>query len=153
MISSKASSNVVVTKSLKENDSLVKSTPEVFKLNSLIENETVLSGEFYVDVPKAVNSAVNGFINLSGEFFIPGDYAFSRSERLTEIIQRAGGITGTAYPLGAVLERISIKAQEKSSNNILAGQLEASVLTLAQSDIVHLFLHWHNPILRGLVTK
>ena len=29
----------------------------------------------------------------------------------------------------------SIKAQEKASNNILAGQLEASVLTLAQSDI------------------
>ena len=135
LISSKASSNVIVTKSLKENDSLVKSTPEVFKLNSLIENETVLSGEFYVDVPKAVNSAVNGFINLSGEFFIPGDYAFSSSESLTEIIQRAGGITDTAYPLGAVLERISIKAQEKSSNNILAGQLEASVLTLAQSDI------------------
>ncbi|MDB0015508.1 capsule biosynthesis GfcC family protein, partial [Amylibacter sp.] len=135
LISSKASSNVIVTKSLKKNDSLVKSTPEVFKLNSLIENETVLSGEFYVDVPKAVNSAVNGFINLSGEFFIPGDYAFSRSESLTEIIQRAGGITDTAYPLGAVLERVSIKAQEKSSNDILASQLEASVLTLAQSDI------------------
>ncbi|MDB2537318.1 SLBB domain-containing protein [Amylibacter sp.] len=135
LISSKASSNVVVTKSLKENDILVKLTPEVFKLNSLIENETALSGEFYVDVPKAVNSAVSGFINLSGEFFIPGDYAFARSENLSEIIQRAGGITDTAYPLGAVLERISIKAQEKSSNDILAGQLEASVLTLAQSDI------------------
>ena len=135
LISSKASSNVVVTRSLKENDSLVKSTPEVFKLNSLIGNETVLSGEYYVDIPKAINSAVTGFINLSGEFFIPGDYAFSRLESLKEIIQRAGGFTDTAYPLGAVLERVSIKAQEKSSNNILAGQLEASVLTLAQSDI------------------
>ncbi|MDA9242740.1 capsule biosynthesis GfcC family protein [Amylibacter sp.] len=135
LISSKASSNVIVTRSLKENDSLVKLTPEAFKLNSLIENETVLSGEFYVDVPKAVNSAVNGFINLSGEFVIPGDYAFSRSESLREIMQRAGGLTDSAYPLGAVLERLSIKAQEKSSNDILAGQLEASVLTLAQSDI------------------
>jgi hypothetical protein len=37
--------------------------------------------------------------------------------------------------LGAVLERKSIKAQEKASNDILAAQLEASVLTLAQSDI------------------
>ena len=135
LISSKASSNIVVTRSLKENDSLVKSTPEVFKLNSLIENETVLSGEFYVDVPKAINEAVNGFVNLSGEFMKPGDYAFARTENLSEIIQRAGGFTDSAYPLGAVLERISIKAQEKSSNDILAGQLEASVLTLAQSDI------------------
>ncbi|MDC1283333.1 SLBB domain-containing protein [Amylibacter sp.] len=135
LINSKASSNIVVTRALKENDILVKSTPEVVKLNSLVANEIILSGEFYVDVPKALNEAVNGFINLSGEFMKPGDYAFARTETLSEIIQRAGGLAETAYPLGAVLERISIKDQEKLSNNILAGQLEASVLTLAQSDI------------------
>ena len=135
VINSKSSSNIIVTRAIKENDILVKSAPNVIKLNSLIANETVLSGEFYVDIPKAINTALNGFVSLSGEFFMPGDYAFSRSESLAEIIQRAGGLTDTAYPLGAVLERISIKAQEKSSNDILAGQLEASVLTLAQSNI------------------
>ena len=135
LISSKASSNVIVSKSLNENDILIKSTPNIYKLNSLMENETILSGEYYVNVPKAINTAVNGFINLSGEFLIPGDYAFSKSETLSEIIAQAGGLSDTAYPLGAVLERESIKAQEKESNNILAGQLEASVLTLAQSDI------------------
>ena len=135
LISSKASSSVIVSKSLNENDILTKSTPNIYKLNSLMENETILSGEYYVNVPKAINTAVSGFINLSGEFLIPGDYAFSKSETLSEIIAQAGGFSDTAYPLGAVLERESIKAQEKESNNILAGQLEASVLTLAQSDI------------------
>ncbi|MDA9927165.1 SLBB domain-containing protein [Amylibacter sp.] len=135
LISSKASSSVIVSKSLNENDILIKSTPNIYKLNSLMENETILSGEYYVSVPKAINIAVSGFINLSGEFLIPGDYAFSKSETLSEIIAQAGGLSDTAYPLGAVLERESIKAQEKESNNILAGQLEASVLTLAQSDI------------------
>ena len=135
LISSKASSSVIVSKSLNENDILIKSTPNIYKLNSLMENETILSGEYYVNVPKAINTAVSGFINLSGEFLIPGDYAFSKSETLSEIIAQAGGFSDTAYPLGAVLERESIKAQEKESNNILAGQLEASVLTLAQSDI------------------
>ena len=135
LISSKASSSVVVSKSLNENDILTKSTPNIYKLNSLMENETILSGEYYVSVPKAINTAVSGFINLSGEFLIPGDYAFSNSETLSEIMAQAGGLSDTAYPLGAVLERESIKAQEKESNNILAGQLEASVLTLAQSDI------------------
>ncbi|MDC0121911.1 SLBB domain-containing protein, partial [Amylibacter sp.] len=135
LMSSKASSDVVVTRSLNENDILIKSTPEAFKLDSLAENETVLTGEFYVEVVKAINVAVNGFVNLSGEFMVPGDYPFSRSESLQEIIERAGGLTDTAYPLGAVLERVSIKDQEKSSNNILAAQLEASVLSLAQSDI------------------
>ena len=66
---------------------------------------------------------------------VPGDYPFSREDSLQDVIQQAGGLSDTAYPLGAVLERESIKAQEKESNNILAGQLEASVLTLAQSDI------------------
>ena len=135
LISSRASSNGTITRSVNKNDVLVKLTPEVFDLNNLIENETVLSGEYLVDIPTAINSAVNGFINLSGEFMIPGDYAFSRSETLTEIIDRAGGLSSAAYPLGAVLIRESIKTQEKVSNNILAGQLEASVLTLAQSDI------------------
>jgi len=135
LISSKASSSVIVSKSLNENDILIKPIPIIHKLNSLMENETVLSGEYYVNVPKAINTAVNGFINLSGEFLKPGDYAFSNSESLADIIQQAGGLSNTAYPLGAVLERETIKAQEKVSNNILAAQLEASVLTLAQSDI------------------
>ena len=98
-------------------------------------NETILSGEYYVTVPRAINQSINGFIELSGEFMVPGSYPFSRDEALQKIIQRAGGLADTAYPLGAVLERKSIRAQEKESNNILAGQLEASVLSLAQSDL------------------
>jgi len=135
VLNSKASSRIVVTKSIKENDILVISEPEIFKLDSLTTNEAILSGEFYVTVPRAINEAINGFINLSGEFMVPGNYPFSRKESLQEVIERAGGLASTAYPLGAVLERKSIQAQEKESNNILAGQLEASVLTLAQSDI------------------
>jgi len=135
VIETKAASNVVVTKALKEVNQLIKADPEIFELNSLMTDEIILSGEFYVDVPKAINEAINGFVKLEGEFKVPGDYAFSRTEPLSEIILRAGGLTTTAYPLGAVLERKSIKAQEKESNEILAAQLEASVLTLAQSDI------------------
>ena len=135
VLNSKASGNIIVTKSIKENNTLVVSEPTTYKIDNLATNETILSGEFYVTIPRAINQAINGFINLSGEFMLPGDYPFSREEALHEVIQRAGGISDTAYPLGAVLERKSIRAQEKASNNILAGQLEASVLTLAQSDI------------------
>ena len=28
------------------------------------------------------NEAINGFVNLSGEFKVPGDYSFSSSETL-----------------------------------------------------------------------
>ena len=135
VINTKASSNIFITKSVKENNVLVLSEPTMVKLDSLATNETILSGEFYVTVPRATNQAINGFITLSGEFMVPGNYPFYRKESLQGVIQRAGGLADTAYPLGAVLERKSIRAQEKESNNILAAQLEASVLTLAQSDL------------------
>ncbi|MDA9269688.1 SLBB domain-containing protein [Amylibacter sp.] len=135
VLNSKVSSDILLIKSIKENDALVLSEPTIFKIDSLATNETILSGEFYVTVPRAANQAISGFITLSGELMVPGDYPFSRKETLHEVIQRAGGLTETAYPLGAVLERKSIQAQEKESNNILAAQLEASVLTLAQSDL------------------
>ncbi|EAU52246.1 polysaccharide biosynthesis/export protein [alpha proteobacterium HTCC2255] len=135
VVKSKAASNILLTKSIKENDTLVLLEPKIFKLDSLATNETILSGEFYVTVPRAINQSINGFIELTGEFMVPGNYPFSRKEALQEVIQRAGGLADTAYPLGAVLERESIRSQERESNNILAAQLEASVLTLAQSDL------------------
>ena len=76
VLNSKASSDIIVTKSIKENGSLVMSEPTIFKLDSLMMNETILSGEFYVTVPKVVNEAINGFINLSGEFMVPGNFLF-----------------------------------------------------------------------------
>jgi protein involved in polysaccharide export with SLBB domain len=135
VIKSKAASNILLSKSIKENDTLFISEPKIFRLDGLATNETILSGEYYVTVPRAINQSINGFIELSGEFMVPGSYPFSRDETLQKVIQRAGGLADTAYPLGAVLERKSIQAQEKESNNILAGQLEASVLSLAQSDL------------------
>ncbi|MDA9032447.1 SLBB domain-containing protein [Amylibacter sp.] len=135
IIASRASSNVIITKNIKENDKLVRATPEKIQLNDPSLQQISLTGEFYVEIPEVINDAITGFIELSGEFVIPGFYDFSRSETIDTIIQRAGGFTNTAYPLGAVLTRKSIKLQETKTNNILANQLEASVLTLAQSDI------------------
>ncbi|MBT4203507.1 MAG: hypothetical protein HOE17_02885, partial [Rhodobiaceae bacterium] len=74
LVNSKAGSNVIVTRSSKENDILSKSAPEIIKLNSLITNETILAGEYYVNIPSAINEAINGFVKLSGEFKVPGDY-------------------------------------------------------------------------------
>ena len=135
VIETKAASNIILTKSIKENNTLIKVPSERFQLNSPVLDEIILSGEYVVDIPKAVNLGTTGFVSLTGEFMIPGDYSFTRSETLDKIIKRAGGLSEVAYPLGAILQRESIKAQEKETNAILASQLEASVLTLAQSDV------------------
>jgi protein involved in polysaccharide export with SLBB domain len=66
---------------------------------------------------------------------IPGKYSFTRSEKLQDIIKRAGGLSDVAFPLGAKLHRVSAKELEKNTNNILADQLEDSILNLAQSSL------------------
>ena len=55
VIKSKAASNILLSKSIKENDKLVLSEPKIFRLDGLATNETILSGEYYVTVPRAIN--------------------------------------------------------------------------------------------------
>ena len=45
-------------------------------------------------------------IMLEGEVFSPGNYAITRNnERVSDILKRAGGITASSYPQGAILIR------------------------------------------------
>ena len=76
----------------------------------------------------------SAIINLEGEVRRPGEYLVSRNETLHQVINRAGGLTDVAYPLGAVFTRNGIKTQQRDSNNVLATQLEQAVLELSQSE-------------------
>ncbi|MDB4020282.1 SLBB domain-containing protein [Planktomarina temperata] len=94
-----------------------------------------LKGQYFVNVPFIINDAVSGSITINGEVERPGTYVFGRSETLHDVLKRAGGLTKTAYPLGAVFFRESAKKSEAEANDILAGQVEASILSLASSDV------------------
>ena len=85
-------------------------------------------------MPYIINDAVSGTVTLKGEVERPGTYVFGRSETLHDVLKRAGGLTKTAYPLGAVFSRESAKKSEAEANDILAGQVEAAVLGLASSN-------------------
>ncbi|MDC0634152.1 SLBB domain-containing protein [Planktomarina sp.] len=95
----------------------------------------LLDGQYTVTVPFLINDASSGTISVSGEVLQPGDYIFSRAETLQEVIEKAGGLSRTAYPLGVVLSREAVKEQQREANKLLAAEVEASVLQLAQSDI------------------
>jgi NADH:ubiquinone oxidoreductase subunit F (NADH-binding) len=87
------------------------------------------------NIPLAYNDAITGVIKVEGEVLNPGNYSFTRSETMQNIIKRAGGLTDVAFPLGAVLQRESTKDLERETNKILADQLDASILNLAQSSL------------------
>ena len=135
LIENTSKSDVQLIEAIKKEDRLIRGNPKIFKLNDVNLDKITLSGLYYLDVPVAINDAITGVIELTGEVLIPGNYSFTRSETVQDIIKRAGGLSDVAFPLGAVLQRDSVKELEKETNNILADQLEASILNLAQSSL------------------
>jgi protein involved in polysaccharide export with SLBB domain len=94
-----------------------------------------LLGRYSVNVPAFINDVATGLVTLAGEVQRPGEYLIARDETLHDLIARAGGLTGVAYPLGAIFTRESLKDSQRESNIVLADQLEQSVFQVASSDV------------------
>ena len=63
---------------------------------------------------------VGAMITVTGEVVHPGTYGIQEGERLSSIIQRAGGFRSDAYPYGSVFEREKVKElQEKNRSNLI----------------------------------
>ncbi len=69
-------------------------------------------------------------IKVEGEVMYPGTYGIQEGERLSSIIQRAGGFRRDAYPYGAVLERVAVRQLQEQDRADLIRRVkgeEASV--------------------------
>lgn len=63
---------------------------------------------------------IGASVTLSGEVRHPGVYGIRPGERLSSVLERAGGFRPTAYPAGAVLESDSVRAlQQKSREKLI----------------------------------
>ncbi len=63
---------------------------------------------------------LGAMIAVTGEVVHPGTYGIQEGERLSSIIQRAGGFRSDAYPYGAVFEREKVKElQEKNRADLI----------------------------------
>ena len=114
-----------------QNQSIVKGNVKTYDLD---KHDPILTGKYFVEVPYLINEASTGKVTLSGEVLYPGDYIISRNETVHDVLQRAGGLSPVAYPLGAVFSRESLKESEVANNNLLAAELEQSVMQLAGSE-------------------
>jgi polysaccharide export outer membrane protein len=75
-------------------------------------------------------------VTLAGEFKFPGTYSIKPGETLMDIINRAGGVTERAFPMGAVFSRENLRETEDQQRERLISQLESDLVTatLAASD-------------------
>lgn len=69
---------------------------------------------------------IGASIIIEGEVAHPGSYGFQEGEHLSDVLRRAGGFRGTAYPEGAVLTRPEVATLEQKSRDELIRQIETS---------------------------
>ncbi len=67
---------------------------------------------------------IGGAIAVTGEVLHPGRYGIQRSERLSQILKRAGGFNAEAYPYGAILERAQVRELSARSRSELIANLQ-----------------------------
>jgi polysaccharide biosynthesis/export protein len=92
------------------------------------------------------NSVPGGYIRLVGEFNNPGIFPISRNMNLSEVYNRAGGLTLRAFPLGGILTRESIESAEKEAlqrskaelSEILASAVASGYLKQNSTDLIGL---------------
>jgi protein involved in polysaccharide export with SLBB domain len=69
---------------------------------------------------------IGASVKLDGEVTYPGTYGLQEGEKLSSVLQRAGGFRATAYPAGAVLLRIQVRELEEKNKAELIRQIEAT---------------------------
>jgi len=62
-------------------------------------------------------------VSVRGEVAHPGNYGIAPGERLSSVLQRAGGLRPTAYPQGIVFEREDVRALERKSREDLIARI------------------------------
>lgn len=67
---------------------------------------------------------IGASVSLRGEVAHPGTYGIKPGERLSSVLERAGGFLSTAYPPGAVLESVSVRDLQQKSRDKLIQEIQ-----------------------------
>jgi len=102
-------------------------------LEGIPEDNLILEkdDQIYIrEIPK-YQQALNQKVVLEGEFMFPGIYTFSEGERISSVIERAGGLTEESYPFGATFLRESVKEIQRARQEEYISRLEQETLTIS----------------------
>lgn len=100
----------------------------------------------FLNVKSTSLSTEESYVTLVGEFKYPGTYKIEKNTSVLDLINRAGGISSKAFPLGAILSRKSIKDTEEAAlkkaeqelADILASAVTSGVIEQSSEDIIGL---------------
>ncbi len=75
------------------------------------------------------------FVTVSGEVRFPGRYIIKKGERLSSLIDRAGGFTDKSYLKGAVFRRESVRQMQQKNLDESISRLERTMLSQSSINI------------------
>tara|TARA_B100000575_G_scaffold29465_1_gene19864 strand:+ start:1965 stop:3758 length:1794 start_codon:yes stop_codon:yes gene_type:complete len=69
-------------------------------------------------------------ITLTGEFTYPGVYSIKPGDTLSDVLERAGGLTSDAFPIGTVFTREEVALQQTEAFRRNADDLENTIVNI-----------------------
>ncbi len=72
---------------------------------------------------------IGASVAISGQVAHPGTYGIQAGERLSSVLKRAGGFRETAYPAGAVLERVQVRQLGEQARQEMIRRIETTPVT------------------------
>lgn len=101
-----------------------------------LENENIkLSPYDTLFIRKIPDWREERFVTVAGEVRFPGRYIIKKGERLSSLIDRAGGFTDKSYLKGAVFRRESVKQMQQRNLDDSINRLERTMLSQSSINI------------------
>ena len=84
-----------------------------------------------VRLRQIASDRTGGTVVVAGQVRYPGVFDITTDERLSSLLQRAGGLTEVSYPYGAIFTRRSVAIHERETNDRTARDLQSQLVGLA----------------------
>ena len=108
--------------------------------NVQVDLAGVLAGDPAADIPiepfdhlyvKGRSSVERRTVTVSGRVRFPGQYSIGKGERLSQLLQRVGGLTDDAFAQGAIFLRTELRRREQENLRQLADRFETELASVA----------------------
>ncbi|MCC3855604.1 SLBB domain-containing protein [Vibrio parahaemolyticus] len=88
-------------------------------------DDAIIVGRDRLNILEKPNVKLQSTVTLQGEVRFPGTYTVRQGETLSELLDRAGGLTEFAHPQGAIFTREALRLQEQKLLNQYAADMRA----------------------------
>ncbi|MFC5078921.1 SLBB domain-containing protein [Vibrio thalassae] len=92
-------------------------------LLSDVNENAIIGPRDRLNVLEQPNANMHRSVTLKGEVKFPGTYTVRQGETISELIERAGGLTKFAHPQGAIFTREALRLQEEKQLNEYAADI------------------------------